>query len=135
MYTLPFVRAALIITLSVGCLAGCSNGGTAQFIPHVDSAEEALDIALQSWKSGKPLGPIDSVDPVVQPVESRWQTGQKLLSYEILKEIPSDNSKQFQVRLKLAGGLAPEETIFVILGKDPLYVYWKPDLDKSSQSM
>jgi hypothetical protein len=130
-----FLRTALIATLTMGFLSGCSNGGTAQFIPHVESAEEALDIALQAWKSGKPLKPIEDVDPVVQPVESRWQTGQKLLSYEILKEIPSEDSKQFQVRLKLAGRLAPEETIFVVLGKDPLYVYWKPDLDKSSQSM
>jgi hypothetical protein len=119
-----------------GCsISGCSNGGNKQFIPPIESARDAVETMLDTWKAGKRIGTIESVEPAVEPVESRWQSGQKLLSYEILKELTADGPAQFQVRLKLAGQAQPEETIYIVLGKEPLYVYWKTDFDKSSQSM
>ncbi|MDB5388591.1 MAG: hypothetical protein JWM11_4237 [Planctomycetaceae bacterium] len=132
LYSLHFDLLAILIFCTI---AGCSNDGKAKFIPPVESARDAIDTMLNAWKSGKAIGPIESVEPAVQPVESRWQTGQKLLNYEILDEIPSDGPTQFRVRLTFAGKPKPEESIYTVLGKDPLYVYWKDDLDKSSQSM
>lgn len=126
---------SLVVLMALCGLPGCSNGGKARFIPPAESAHDAVEAMLSTWKSGKTIGPIESVEPAIHPVESRWQTGKKLLDFEILKEVPADGPTQFQVRLKFVGNSTPEESIYVVLGKDPLYVYWKEDLDKSAQSM
>jgi hypothetical protein len=116
-------------------LSGCSGGGHERFVPPIESAEEALETVLRAWKEGQPYKAIDDVEPTVQPVESRWQHGQKLQDYEILKQLDVKDSKQFQVRIKLEGAAAAEETTYVVLGKDPLYVYWITDYEQSSNTM
>lgn len=116
-------------------LMGCGGSGHEKFIPSVQSAREALDEALRAWKEGQPYKAIDSFEPAIQPVESRWQQGKKLVEYEIVKELEVEGPKQFQVKLKLEGDQAPAETTYVVLGKDPLYVYWLTDYEQSSKTM
>jgi hypothetical protein len=120
--------------LLLGFLAGC-GATNAKFNPPVESARDAVDIALQAWKEGKPCKAIEDYDPIVQPIESRWQQGRKLLDFEIIDELDVEHSKQFKVKVKLEGGLAPEETTYVVLGKEPLYVYWITDFEQSSKTM
>lgn len=116
-------------------LTGCYGGGHEKFIPSVQSARDALETALQAWKEGQPYKEIDSFEPKIQPVESRWQQGKKLIDFEIVEELEKESSKQFRVKLTLEGDKAPEETTYVVLGKDPLYVYWLTDYEQSSKTM
>lgn len=115
-------------------LSGCSQG-TARFVPTVDSAREAVEMTLEAWKKGEPLKLIDEFEPGIQPVDSRWQQGRKLLDYEILDEHEVEGAKQIKVRLTLDKGLAPEETSYVVIGQNPLYVYWLTDYEQSSKTM
>lgn len=124
-----------ICALAVGLLlSGCSRG-TERFVPTVDSAREAVEMVLEAWKKGETPKLIDEFEPGVQPVDSRWQQGRKLLDYEILDEREVDGAKQIKVRLTLEKGLAPEETSYVVIGHDPLYVYWLTDYEQSSKTM
>lgn len=116
-------------------VTGCTGGGHARFIPSVESAREAVEMTLQAWKEGQPFQAISDFEPAIQPVDSRWQQGRKLLEFEILKELEVDGTKQIQVRIKLEGKSAAEETTYVVLGQDPLYVYWLTDYEQSSKTM
>ena len=122
----------LLFGLSV---AGCGPTTHAKFVPSIATAREALEEALKAWKDGKPCKAIEGAEPVVQPVESRWQQGLKLAEFEILKELEGDSPKRFLVKVKLEGSPAAEEATYVVLGKDPLYVYFLADYEQSSKTM
>jgi hypothetical protein len=127
-------RLLTCVSLLLVSLAGC-GATNAKFNPTVESARDAVDIALQAWKEGKPCKAIEEYDPPIQPIESRWQQGRKLLEFEIVDELDIEHSKQFKVKVKLEGALAPEETTYVVLGKEPLYVYWITDFEQSAKTM
>ena len=116
-------------------LSGCSGGGNARFIPPVESARDALTEALQAWKEGRTCQAISDVQPTVQPVDSRWQQGQKLVEFEILHELDKEGPKQFQVRIRLDGNAVPQETTYIVVGQDPLFVYWLTDYEQGSKTM
>lgn len=128
-------RSIVSVLLLGLLLSGCSNKGTARFVPSVESAREAVEMSLEAWKKGDAPKAIDVFEPHIQPVDSRWQQGRKLLEFEILEEVDIDGATQVKVRLKLDGGLAPEETAYVVIGQDPLYVYWLTDYEQSSKTM
>ena len=126
---------SVISLLLVLSLMGCGRGGHEKFIPSIESAREALQETLLAWKSGQPYKEIDIFDPKIQPVESRWQQGKQLLDFEIVEELEKTGTKQFRVKLTFADAKAPEETTYIVLGKDPLYVYWITDYEQSSKTM
>ncbi len=127
--------AAISLLLLGLTLASCSKTTHDKFVPSIDSARDALELALEAWRDGQPPKAIDVAEVLVQPIESRWQQGKKLLEFEILKELDVEGPKQFLVRIKLAGSAAPEEATYIVLGKDPLYVYYLTDYEQSSKTM
>jgi hypothetical protein len=107
--------------------AGCSNRGYNQYIPSDDSARQALEASLNAWQDGKKPGPIEGAPQPVQAVDSRWQAGQVLKSYEILNEEKSEGPRVFSVRLTLQKPAAQQTVRYIVLGKDPLWVYREDD--------
>lgn len=129
MSTTPLPRRAAALAgalLVLGCL-GCRDRSYSKYVPGEDQARQALESALSAWKSGKKFGPVEGTSPAVQVVESRWQSGQKLSSYEVLGEEPSEGPKVFSVRLSLKGQPKQQVVRYVVLGKDPLWVYREDD--------
>lgn len=113
---------------------GCSKGGNvSDFTPAADNARASLDNALKHWQSGGVPGAIPGTAPVVEVTDTKWQSGQKLKSYEILAEEPSSNTaaRLFKVRLTPPTG-APIETTYAVLGIDPLLIYRDEDFKKLS---
>jgi hypothetical protein len=125
----PFPRAALALAgalLVLGCL-GCQDRSYSKYVPAEDQARQALEAALGAWKSGKKFGPVEGASPAVQVVDSRWQAGHKLQSFEVLGEEPGDGPKVFSVRLTLQRPAGQKVVRYVVLGKDPLWVYREDD--------
>jgi hypothetical protein len=124
------VLAAAGLALS----AGCSRTGSkdSDFIPSSGSARKALESALKSWQSGKPPGAVEGANaPKVQAVDSRWQAGQKLVAFEIVKEEQAgDGPRWLTVRLDVGKG--PQEVRYAVFGIDPLLVYREEDYQKLS---
>lgn len=128
----PFVRSVLLLAM-LSLLAGCGSGSSVEsFHPPADLSREALTAALTAWQEGqaKP-DPIETMDPPVQVVDSTWAAGWKLKSFEILEELPSDGPKMFSVKLTLEGAPAPKDVTYVVVGKDPLWVWTKEEYDRS----
>lgn len=109
--------------------AGCGGGeqGFDRFIAQPEEARAALEAVLASWQSGQRPGQLTVGSSTVRAVDSQWRSGSKLLSYEILEQLPSENDKRFSVRLKLGGGSAPQVANYVIVGRDQLWVFRDTD--------
>jgi hypothetical protein len=117
------MRSCLFLILMVAFTAGCAKKGDVKdYIPPDESAKQALTTALDGWKAGKAPDQLGATKPAVVGQDKQWRSGKKLTAYEIVGPAPSeDQNKRFTVKLTLDGG-APQETTFVIFGKDPLWV-------------
>jgi hypothetical protein len=113
-------------------VAGCSgSGSTERFVPKSDNARKALVAALDGWQAGHPVGAVPGASaPAVTLVDTKRPRGQKLASYEIVKEESDQQGHRvFTVRLTFGQG-APQEVRFYVFGIDPLWVYREDDYNR-----
>jgi hypothetical protein len=122
----------LVLASVVGC--GSGNKGFDRFIPDETVARKALETALDSWQGGKRPGKITTDAAAIEAMDSKWQAGQQLASYQIVKEEPSNGQgpRWFQVRLTMRKPAGEVTARYVVLGKDPLWVYREEDYKKTS---
>jgi hypothetical protein len=114
--------------------AACSRTGSrdSDFIPAAPKARKALESALKNWQNGKPPGAVEGTTaPKVQAVDSYWQAGQKLVSYEIVKEEQAGEGPRW-LTVRLDVGKGPQEVRYAVFGIDPLLVYREEDYQKLS---
>jgi hypothetical protein len=113
--------------------AGCgSDHGYGRYIPPEQTSRQALEAALTAWQNGKQPGQVADGPPAVEVVDSRWKAGQKLRKFQIVGEEPGDGPKFFKVRLTLKGQAKEQEVRYVVVGRDPLWVYREDDFQTSS---
>jgi hypothetical protein len=118
---IPFVPVLLLLGATAGC--GASN---AQFTPSSNEARSSVEAALTAWKDGKPVGEIEATPPV-RVVDSAWQGGQQIDSFEIGEEKEVDGTKQFAVKLLMKKTQKSEDVRYVVHGRDPVWVYREED--------
>jgi hypothetical protein len=107
-----------------GC--GFAQGGAGP-TPSSLTARGALESSLTAWKDGKKPGAIEGATPPIQVVDSTWQAGAKLASFEILREEPGEPEKRFTVRLVSGTPPVALETRYMVVGTDPIGVYREDD--------
>ena len=97
------------------------------------SARTALTAALTAWQSGqaKP-GKIESAGQPVQVADKAWEAGAKLKEFEIVKALEGDSPRKFQVKLTLEKATAPQEVVYVVVGKNPLWVLREAEYQRDS---
>ena len=114
--------------------AGCGGGRpTSDYVPKGDQAKVALTLALDAWKSGgqpDPAGKLPS-GQTVKAVDMDWSGGQKLSSYEIVRELPAEESAPRKIVVKLShpSGESLEATYFIV-GIDPVQVFRDKDYQR-----
>jgi hypothetical protein len=118
----------VLLACGLSALAGCSRQGAKveDFTPPSDKARQALEAALNHWKSGQPPGKVPNTSPTVEVTDSKWKGGQKLKEYEILGEEPGTDPRFFRVRLTPPTGPA-QEVKYAVVGIDPLLVFREED--------
>jgi len=121
-------RRPLAISGLVLLVAGCGTGGGAA--PPADVARTALEKALTTWKDGGRPGLIAGTDPPVQAVDSKWQGGLKLGSFEILREEPGESDRRFAVRLIHPSPAGDAEARYMVIGQGPIWVYRDEDYQR-----
>jgi hypothetical protein len=122
--------AALIVC---GLSSGCGRKAP-DYVPSSTSSREAVDAALTAWTRGQRIGPINTVSPPIQVVDSAWWKGQRLASYEIVSEETSaDGLPCFTVRLHKSKPYREETVRYIVTGRSPMWVYREDDY-KNSQS-
>lgn len=118
-------RHALILVLLMICMPGCAKTGDIKdYIPPEEQARQALTTALDAWKAGKAPDQIGASKPAITVQDKQWSAGKKLTAYEIVGPASGeDQNRRFAVKLTLAGASSPQETTYVVVGKDPLWVF------------
>lgn len=126
--------------MRVGCWAalalaavGCGREGKVEdFAPSVRNARTALESALTHWQGGGAHGTVPNTKPAVEVLDSKWNAGQKLKSFEVLSaDAPAGGPTTFRVRLTFAQG-TPQEVKYAVIGIDPLWVYSDDEFQKLS---
>jgi hypothetical protein len=125
-----------LLTLSLVLASGCGDPSRAH-APGASQARKALDDALGAWKAGEKPDRLVTATPPVHAVDFQWQAGQALDDFQILADEPDagDAARRFSVRLELkpAKGAKPADpkvattTHFVVLGRDPVWIYREED--------
>jgi len=118
----------LLLVLVPGCGRKLSH---ADYVPTKEKARAALEAALTAWQNGRPPGKIEGVSPAVQAVDSVWQAGQKLAGFTILDEESGDGPQRFSVRLNLKDTKGELVVRYVVLGRDPIWVYRAEDYKRA----
>jgi hypothetical protein len=113
---------------------GCTGPGTGQYVPSEAVSRRAIETALEAWKNGQAPGLVVGSTPPVSVVDSRRKAKQQLERYEIVKEEKQDERTFYSVKLTLKNPRADETVRFVVVGKDPLWVYREEDF-KSGAGM
>jgi hypothetical protein len=106
---------------------GCGQrAGDEQFIPPNETARQALETVLTNLERGRPAD-AGTTSPVIHLVDSQLKPGQKLARHEIVKEESEDGHTVFSVRLYLKGAKREQVARYVVIGRDPLWVYRDED--------
>jgi hypothetical protein len=125
-----YVRAGALLSLVVVILAGCGGPTIDQYLPDSTKARESLEIALNAWKDGKPNKTVDAPNYKIDVFDSRWQTGAKLQSFEIIAEEPRDPHPAFRVKTRING--KEEEVKYVVMGIDPINIFREQEYRKAT---
>ena len=125
------IRCYLLIVVFAG---GCSSASHDDYLPSEDVGRQAIDTALSAWQAGMPMERIESETKVaVQAQDSDWKAGKKLTGFSIEKELPStEGPKQFAVRLTFDGEAEPVDTVFYVVGRDPIWIFRDRDYKKTT---
>ncbi|MFN0051160.1 MAG: hypothetical protein ACKV0T_03160 [Planctomycetales bacterium] len=109
---------------------GCGGNSEKSYIPSDDAARSALQAALGAWQGGqaKP-GAITTAKPTVQVSDPVWEAGTKLSSFEI-KPLEGESPRRFSVKLVLEGAADSQEVVYVVFGKDPLWVVREEEFNR-----
>jgi hypothetical protein len=121
--------ARLSVCLLAVAAAGCADRSNARYTPSEDSARQALEAALTAWQKGQAQpGAIPDATPAVQAVDSRWQAGDRLQTFEVVGEESNlGGPRVFTVRLTMQAPVATKTLRYYVVGVEPLWVYREDD--------
>ncbi|MCY2962450.1 MAG: hypothetical protein NT069_02155 [Planctomycetota bacterium] len=122
------IALLLALFLTSVFAGGCGRGASEEsYKPQESVAKTALETALSAWKGGRAGPGRFEQTPALQVVDTEWEGGAKLSDFEIGTVEEFGASRKIQVKLKLAGGTAPVEVNYIVVGKDPLWVFRDKD--------
>ena len=112
---------------------GCGYSGYERYVPPEQAARQALETALTAWQNGQPPDEVAAGPPVIRAVDSKWKSGQKLSNFQILSEEPGPSGPTFfSVRLTLKSPAKEQTVRYVVVGRDPLWVYREADFQSGA---
>lgn len=117
-----------LLSAILASLSGCGGSSPQSFQPKADAARVAMTTALKSWQDGrKKPGLIETSTPSLQVVDTVWASGARLRHFEIGPSVDADSTKKFTVKLTLEGASAPRDVVYIVVGKDPLWIFREQD--------
>ena len=128
------IRLTFLLSAAL-LLVGCSGNSDTSYVPKANDAQDAVKLALDAWKNGQtgePAGKLPS-GATVRGIDADWAEGQKLSSYEIVRELPAESAaapRKLIVKLTYADGSPPQEATYYVVGIDPIQVFRDKDYEK-----
>jgi hypothetical protein len=108
-------RLALFITLALCFLPGCRRALEKDSDP--DEGGKALQIALETWKDGKPQEELERRSPPILMNEDDWRLGKRLLDFKVEESSMSGRQVRCRVRIKLGdkdGKTLEKKAVYII---------------------
>jgi hypothetical protein len=129
------IRVALVGLMAtglMGCGAPAAETEKTRVIPSPEQARSALSAALDAWKGGSTASSLKSSKPTIEVVDSFRKTERPLKAFEILAPIEVDHGRSFSVRLSLDGPAEEQLARYLVIGKDPIWVFRQEDFERIS---
>lgn len=127
----------LLLSLAAAAAAALGSGcgsSTRAFAPSETAAREALETSLSAWQKGRKPDQVATDAAPIHPVDGHWQAGEVLESYKIVAEEPQpgeeDATKRFSVALKMKAAKDETSTHYIVLGRNPIWVYRDQDYER-----
>ena len=127
---LPILTVCVSATLMFS-VSGCGSGDE-KYRPSEARAKEALNAALKAWQDGQAHGTVSTYSVPIDPYDARWQAGETLEKFEVVRNEKVNDHNAFIVRMKLTDEKEEQEVTYIVIGNDPLMVFRKQDYDKVS---
>lgn len=125
--TVGMVAACLGLLTALFFVSGCS--GSQAHAVNPSKARESLKIALDHWKNGDDPKSLESSSTPMTAQDMDWNSGAKLLDYEILGDGKEMDLNLFvRVKLKLdpeGKGKAVEKTASYVVGTSPVVTVFR----------
>ncbi len=123
--------AALAAALTLALTPGCGSS-TSAYIPNAATAREDLDTALAAWQKGVKAAQLTTGEHPIYFVDSQWEAGQALESYQILEENPTqtETEKHYGVVLKMKKPPAEKSVEYIAVGRSPMWIFRDEDYVK-----
>ena len=122
------MRPTFVFVCVLAAAPGC-GGSSRAYAPDAGAARAAVVAALDAWKKGEKPGALASAAPPVNVSDFQWQAGLALADYEVAEDAPAgdDASVRFAVNLTLKNAKRPTRAEYVVVGRDPVWVYRAED--------
>lgn len=126
---------SLMLRLGVAAfLVGCGEAQPAPTeleVPDLGSARSALVSSLERWKAGRrDSGVLIGSTPSIGIVDAA-RADRPLLGYEVVGPLKAvGKARPFSVRLSLGEPSESVEARYLVLGRDPLWVYRQEDFER-----
>jgi hypothetical protein len=120
--------ATLLVTIA-GCERDNGEAATPAFVPSWTEARQGLESALSTWRDAPSPSRASFDIRGVQFVDKQRKPDQRLLSFQILGQMDSENARQFTVRLNLEGDESPQLVKYNVLGRQPVWIFRLEDYE------
>jgi len=125
-------RTAVMLAWLWGAAFAVGCGEKAAPLPPPKAAADVrpiLEAALEAWKNGKTPESLGEQTPPIQVTDKAWKAGQKIESYEIVRNQPTgDRGQLFTVKLRSKQTQKEQEVRYVVSGTDPVCVIRDTDM-------
>ncbi len=127
------VSAWLCLSLTIAGGFGCGKSDDSALplpVPDLEPSRAALGVALDAWKAGRRIaGPPIGANPAVGVVDT-LQADRPLRDYKILGALGTlPEARPFAVELHLDDPPEQITTRYMVLSKDPLWVFRQEDYE------
>ena len=124
------------LVLCALALPACgTTGGSPSFDdynPSSELARAAISASLLAWRDGHPRGPASALGRVVEVSDSERDPKRPLRSFAILGPVGIEDRPGFAVRLDLANPDESLEARYVVVGRNPVWVFRREDYERIS---
>jgi hypothetical protein len=120
--------ARTLFVTALVALAGCGRGSAP--LPTSAAARQALQVALDAWKAGKPASSLAQREPKIDAVDFEWRAGEALMGYSVGADARGQGTQTISASLTLKGQ-PPKEVKYMVFGIDPVRIYRDEDFTRA----
>lgn len=122
------MSARILVLVGVISFVGCSNRSAP--LPTGTAARQALETALDAWKTGQSPSSLVQRQPSIEVVDFQWSSGEALIAYSLGRDVPGQGTQTISASLTLKGHPS-KDVKYMVFGTNPLQIYRDEDFTRA----